>query len=535
MAQTATSSTEADDYAFLADDFEAYAESALVIRTKQGGLVPFKLNSSQRFVHERLEQQRRETGQIRALILKGRQQGISTYVGGRFYHICTNRRGFRTHILTHLEEASANLFEMTQRFHEHCPEDLKPETGIASAKELSFPLLESGYKVGTAGGRAVGRSSTIQLFHGSELGFWPNAEENLAGVLEAVPNAPDTEIIMESTANKPGDAFHRLWKGAKAGQSKFLAIFVPWFVHEEYALNPAPGWRAPAALALYQKAHGLSDAQTYWAWSKNRDMAQVRALSGDTLCAAFKREYPATDDEAFEAADDDLNRVIPREWVKLAQQRWLANRDKPRAAMTAIGVDVAQGGSDKTVLARLHGLRFDEMIAIPGEITTDGPAVAAAVLRHVRDRPTVCVDLGGGWGGGALSHLKQLSGGFHAIGVNPAEKSHYTARRGGFSMRNMRAELYWRFRDALDPAFGEEIELPPDEELTEELIAPTFEITPSGVQIEAKDKLREPERLGRSPDKADAVVLAWHAGRNHAARSNPNRARTYSTDAPILG
>ncbi len=61
MAQTATSSTEADDYAFLADDFEAYAESALVIRTKQGGLVPFKLNSSQRFVHERLEQQRRET------------------------------------------------------------------------------------------------------------------------------------------------------------------------------------------------------------------------------------------------------------------------------------------------------------------------------------------------------------------------------------------------------------------------------------------------------------------------------------------
>lgn len=522
MAQTATQaqpSTE-DDYDLLAADFEAYAESALVIRTKSGANAPFRLNSSQRIVSARLDAQLAATGQVRALVLKGRQQGISTLVGGRYYWKTTHRQGFRTHILTHLDEATTNLFEMTERFHDHCPDDLRPATGASNAKELMFPGLESGYKVGTAGGRAVGRSATIQLFHGSEFGFWPNAEENLAGVLEAVPDEPDTEIILESTANKPGDAFHRMWKMAKAGQSRFIAIFIAWFEHEEYAIAPPPDWQAPPAFLVYQAAHGLSDAQLYWAWSKNRDMASFRGLSSDELCPAFKREYPATDEEAFEAAGDDLTRAIPREWVKIAQARWIANMDKPRKPMSGLGLDVAQGGADRTVLAPIHGLRVETLIAIPGSITTDGPAVAAAVLRHVRNEPVIAVDLGGGWGGGALSHLKQLKQ--DAIGVNPAEGSDYVSLKEQYEMRNMRAELYWRFHDALDPETGEEIELPPDEELLEELCAAAFEITPSGLQIEAKKELQKPERLGRSPDKADAVLLAWHAARLKASRPKKN-------------
>lgn len=511
-----------DDYDFLAEDLEAYSEAALVIRTKSGALEPFRFNRAQRVVNERLDAQLERTRQVRALVLKARQEGISTLIGGRFYHKTTNRRGFRTHILTHHDDATTNLFEMIERFHEHCPEDLRPETGKANAKEMMFPGLESGYKVGTAGGRAVGRSSTIQLFHGSEFGFWPNAEENLAGILEAVPDEPDTEIVLESTANKPGDAFHRMWKAAKAGQSRFIAIFLAWFEHEEYATEPPAGWEAPPAFKVYQAAHDLTDAQLYWAWEKNRDMASFRGLSADELCPAFKREYPATDEEAFEAAGDDLTRAIPREWVKIAQARWIANKDKPRGPMTGMGLDVAQGGEDRTVLAPIHGLRIETLIAIPGNITTDGPAVAAAVLRHARDKPTIAVDLGGGWGGGALSHLKTLNQ--DAIGVNPAEKSAYVSKKEQYRMRNMRAELYWRFHDALDPETGEDVELPPDDEMVEELIAPSFEVTPSGLQIESKPELQKAERLGRSPDKADAVLLAWHAARINAALRARRRA-----------
>jgi len=158
--------------------------------------------------------------------------GISTYIGARFYHKTTHRRGCRTFILTHLDDATDNLFGMVKRFHDHCPTEVRPETGTASAKELSFPGLDSGYKVGTAGNKAVGRSDTIQLFHRSEMAFWPNAEEHSAGIGQAVAKVEGTEDIAESTANGIGGAFHSMWKAAERGDSEFECIFLPWFLHE---------------------------------------------------------------------------------------------------------------------------------------------------------------------------------------------------------------------------------------------------------------------------------------------------------------
>lgn len=504
-----------DDYAFLLSHDEAYFEACLVIRTKSGALEPLRLNASQRFAHAAIEDQRRRTGRVRKLILKGRQQGISTYVGARFYKRSTCSRGTLVFIMTHLEEATQNLFGMVNRFHENNLPDFKPKTGAANAKELIFPLLDSSYKLATAGGRAPGRSTTIQLFHASEFGFWTNAEENMAGALEAVADAPGTEVIIESTANQPGDHFHRAWLAAKAGDSSFEPLFIPWHIHEEYAREPPPDWRAPPEFVVYQKLHRLTDAQLYWAWSKNRDMAMTLGLGSDALIQMFKREYPATDDEAFEQAGDDLTRVIPLAWIRLAQQRWLDNRGKAAAPMSGLGVDVAQGGADSTVLAPLHGVRFEAFKTLPGAITTDGPAVAAAVVQHIRDGATIAIDLGGGWGGSAFDHLKhQLE--MRVLGVNPAEKTGAKTSDGKLVFRNVRAELHWRFREALDPVNGENIELPPDEELAQDLSAPTFEVTPSGILIEPKDALRE--RLGRSPDKGDAALLAWRAGEDNARR-----------------
>jgi hypothetical protein len=149
-------------------------------------------------------------------------------------------------------------------------------------------------------------------------------------------------------------------------------------------------------------------------------------------------------------------------------------------------------------------------------MTKDGPAVAGAVVAVVRDSAIVSVDLGGGWGGGVVSHLKQLGDDFakRCSGVNPSEKSEMTAKKGGFKMRNMRAALHWAFREALDPETGEGLELPDDEELVEDLAAATWENTPSGVLIEAKDQIIK--RLKRSPDKGDATLLGWWASRKHA-------------------
>src|SRR5262245_44936803 len=202
-------------------------------------------------LHTQLEQMKRETGRVRALVLKGRQIGISTYIAARFYHATTHRRGCRTFILTHLDDATDNLFGMVRRFHDGCPAPVKPQTGTASAKELYFAGLDSGYKVGTAGNRAVGRSETIQNFHGSEMAFWPAAEEHSSGILQAVAKVAGTEIVLESTANGIGGAFHSQWKAAERGESEFEAIFLPWFLHEEYTRKAPDDWNAPPSFEAY--------------------------------------------------------------------------------------------------------------------------------------------------------------------------------------------------------------------------------------------------------------------------------------------
>ena len=125
-------------------DLAHYAEKCLKIRTKAGPLQALAFNREQRYLHERIEAQLERTGKVRAIILKGRQQGCSTYVEGRFYWRVTHRHGAQAYILTHELPATDNLFTMAERFHTHCPAMVKPNTGTANAKELSFDLLDSG-------------------------------------------------------------------------------------------------------------------------------------------------------------------------------------------------------------------------------------------------------------------------------------------------------------------------------------------------------------------------------------------------------
>jgi hypothetical protein len=153
----------------LKTNFPYFAKSCLNIRTKKGDEKKFVLNKAQQYIHEKLEKQILETGKVRALVLKGRQQGCSTYTEARFYHKVSQNRGKRAFILTHEHEATANLFDMVRRYHDGNP--FAPSVSSSNAKELMFDKIDSGYKVGTAGNKAVGRSQTLQLFHGSEVGF----------------------------------------------------------------------------------------------------------------------------------------------------------------------------------------------------------------------------------------------------------------------------------------------------------------------------------------------------------------------------
>lgn len=203
---------------------------------------------------------------------------------------------------------------------------------------------------------------------------------------------------------------------------------------------------------------------------------------------------------------DGAWQVIPSEWVRLAQERWKPDQGR-KGGMLALGVDIAQGGSDQTCLAALYTDNwFAEIDTYKGVDTKDGASVAALVVKKVRDRANISLDLTGGWGGSARDILKNLD--IETCGVVFSSGSSARSRDMKFDMLNMRSELWWKFREALDPESDARIALPPDRILAAQLCAPVWRLRGTSIVIEQKDEIRK--RLGTSTDKADAVLLAWH-------------------------
>lgn len=210
---------------------------------------------------------------------------------------------------------------------------------------------------------------------------------------------------------------------------------------------------------------------------------------------------------------DALNQCIPTEWVKAAQRRW-----KPTpplgVPMCSMGVDVAQGGLDQTVISTRFDDWFAPLASIPGSQTPGGSDVAGAVMARRHDGATVVVDLGGGWGGEALAHLTRNQ--IEAVGYMGVKESIRRTKDNALRFFNVRTEAYWRLREALDPdqLGGATMSLPEDKELLADLTSPTFTIKSGkgGMVIHLEPKESLVKRIGRSPDKGDAVVMAWHAG-----------------------
>lgn len=206
---------------------------------------------------------------------------------------------------------------------------------------------------------------------------------------------------------------------------------------------------------------------------------------------------------------DPAWQLIPTEWVKAAQARWVKRSDK--GEMTALGLDPARGGMDKTTVARRHGNWFDDLISVPGAVTKDGPTTAGLVAPLIRNGAPVCVD-SIGIGSSALDFLNGL--GLLVYPVVGSESSPLMDKAGQLRFRNKRAEMYWLMREALDPNAAVLIALPPDQELLSDLCAVRYKVVTMGrnaaIQIRSKDEIREV--LGRSPDKGDAVAMTFADG-----------------------
>jgi hypothetical protein len=212
------------------------------------------------------------------------------------------------------------------------------------------------------------------------------------------------------------------------------------------------------------------------------------------------------------AFKDQPNQIIPTKWVELAQQRW---KPQPPSGvpMCSIGVDASGGGEDPMVLAPRYDGWFAELIEVPGkDIPMDraGAHCAGIVISHRRDQALVVLDMGGGYGGPMYEHLRGNE--VEVKAYKGAETSTRRTNDGKLKFTNKRTAALWLFREALDPGQpgGSPIALPPRPRLMSDLTAPTFEVTPNGIKAEPKDRVME--RLGRSTNEGDAVVMSWHYG-----------------------
>lgn len=209
----------------------------------------------------------------------------------------------------------------------------------------------------------------------------------------------------------------------------------------------------------------------------------------------------------FEAGmGDDPWQVIPTAWVEAAMARWKPR--SPRGEMLTMGVDVARGGKDSTTLATKHraddgGRWFDHLKRYPGAETPDGPKVAGLVVADLRDLAPIMLDVIG-VGASPYDVLNGMR--LPVFGVNVAEKADGLDRSGRLRFFNLRSQLWWRMREALDPANDKGLALPPDKALLAELCAPKWEAQGPVIRVESRDEIVK--RIGRSPDAATAVVLA---------------------------
>ena len=199
--------------------------------------------------------------------------------------------------------------------------------------------------------------------------------------------------------------------------------------------------------------------------------------------------------------EDNPFQVCPTEWVEAAMARW--SPDGKSGPMDSLGVDVARGGKDNTILSPRYGRWFDKLKIYPGSTTPDGPTVGSLAVAEVRDGAPIHIDVIG-VGSSPYDHLNGI--GAHVVPVVGSERAHGLDASGTMRFANRRSELYWRMREALDPANGHEIALPPDRDLKVELCSPRWKPVKGGIQVESKDEVKN--RVGRSPDRADAVIYS---------------------------
>lgn len=276
-------------------NFEKFATEQVKIITKDAkkGFVPFIFNDAQKKVNEALEGQLKRDGKVRALVLKARQQGISTYCTARTAWKSYFTPNARSVVMAHDSATSDALFTMSKNLIDYMDEEFRPQLVASNAKEIKFEHNQAGYRLYTAGSPEAGRGTTPSIAHLSEVAFWTFDEKILAGLFQGISQAEGTEVILESTANGAQGEFYRLWRSAiqgyDRGDTEYMPVFLPWFSTSEYRKEAPDNFEPNSEEEGLIQEFGVDYDQLYWRRLKIAESGERK----------FVQEYPSRWEEAF--------------------------------------------------------------------------------------------------------------------------------------------------------------------------------------------------------------------------------------------
>lgn len=285
----------------LLEDFEFYAKHCVKIRTKKGTIVNLVFNRVQRRFAACIVRQMAERGYVRMVVLKARQQGLSTVITAWQYFWVSQRGAQKGLVMAHEADATATLWDMYKRVHDNVPVAVKPHSKYNSKNELTFDVLDSALRIATAGGRGVARGDTLQVCHLSEVAFWPPgfAKANFNGLIQAVPDERGTAVFIESTAQGMVGKFREAWVGATAidhTATGYEGFFSAWFESDEYRV---PDYEVPADFTRTPEEEELIVLFGSQGLNSNEQLLWRRRKIANSSTDLFMQEYPATPDEAF--------------------------------------------------------------------------------------------------------------------------------------------------------------------------------------------------------------------------------------------
>lgn len=477
-------------------DIEKFSRECLKIRDKKGDLVPLTFNPLQKITHRAAEKQKAETGRVRAIVLKYRRGGASTYILARGYQRATLHHGVSVAIMAHVSQSTNALYRIVKRFHDHNP--IAPPLAVSNVKGLEFDGMDSRYGVFSAENEEGGRGDEVSFLHVSEAAYASNLEGLMSGIGNCVSDMPGTEIWLESTAKEPFGDFYDRCMDSLAGAGEYKLIFVPFTEDPLNAEKPPEGFEpsfereheAFPSEAELMDMQGLTLDQIYWRRKK---------MGGKRNIIKFSREFPITVSDAFSAVDD-ASFISP---VDIIRAR---NANLPAYGATIIGVDPSGEGKDRFVITVRKGRKITRIEQRTKVKFNEGLEFIKGVIDDEKpDR--VNIDCGGGGNGAAYSSTLRDDPKYAEIvrGVNFGNTSQAKLRRPDKpGPVDRKAEMAKRVKDALESLEG--LDLPDQEDIQSDFCSVKIEYTsPEGdFRLVPKKKLKT-----RSHDLFDSVGLTF--------------------------